>query len=234
MSSEEKIIEATSKGITKGTLEWTEEKVINLIKKFKNKNLAFIQDEEAINDAKEQRKKGEWAFFNKYIKNKDYHILFQIGLTLRSYEQQRKDFRPLQRKVINKYGEWGLHIVHFVQNGLFSKYIGNILERISSDKEIKSEVETLFKNIDNTVVYIRRTDNPKQKINMIITKIRAHSPETFIISSIGGATDNCKGIKNGVMREVSSDYECEEYQAEGRQGKRVYFLNKKRGIPFFP
>ena len=226
MSSEKDPLESISKGATKGALEWTEERIKEAVKKFKQKNLAFIQDSGTIKLAKEQHKTGEWELFKKYVKNKDFRILFILGLTLRKLENQDKPFKELRNKIFKKYKTGGLHIANFVANGLFSKYIGNILEKISKLGEIKSEIEDLFQNIDNKVSFIGHRDNMSQREGEIVTKIHAFSPDTFIISSVGYAIPICEKIKERVMQKISSKYNYEEYMAKGQEGKRIYFLNK--------
>ncbi len=145
-----------------------------------------------------------------------------MGLTLRN-----KGFATLKKKILHnrKYGRRGLHIAQFVQNGLFGKYLVNILETVSSEEELKIEIKILFDNIENRVVFIRTTDKLQQKIREIVTKIEAHSPNTFIISSIGSAKLNCETIKNGVMEQISSDYACELYASE-QKNRMIYFLNR--------
>ena len=92
---------------------------------------------------------------------------------------------------------------------------------------IRSEVKDLFKNIDDKVVFISQKYGlkPKQKVGEIISKIHAHSPEIFIISSIRGAMKACEIIKDGVMKKLSDEYDCEFYESE-QKGKLIYFLNR--------
>ena len=52
----EKLVEHSVKGATKATLEHGEEKILNWIEKFKNKELLFIGDRETIIDTSNQRK----------------------------------------------------------------------------------------------------------------------------------------------------------------------------------
>ena len=81
-------VESAAKGAVKAVLEYSEEKLKELVERFKNKDLVFIQDKEIIEIAKEQRAKGEWAFFKIYVKDNDLRILFQMGLTLRELEKK--------------------------------------------------------------------------------------------------------------------------------------------------
>lgn len=113
-----------------GFMDWTEDKVRQLVTKFKTKDIAFIKDVEIINIAKEQRTKSEWVLFKQYIKDKDLRIIFQMGLTLRKLDEQnmQPEIEDLKRRIIEKYDTKGLHTAQIVQNGVFSKYVGNILK----------------------------------------------------------------------------------------------------------
>lgn len=217
---------------TKGALDWTVEKVHELIIRFKERKLAFVSDVETINTAREQRKTPEWIFFKDNVKNSDLRILFHMGLTLRKLEDEGRslELHNLRTRIFRKYDEEGLHVAQVVQNGIFSKYLGIVLDRVPTSDKLKSEILSLFKNIENTVSFIQKKDEKKveKKTNEIASKILAHSPKTFILSSIGKAMDTCEQIQNSVMARIS-DYESELYQSKT---KRIYFLNKIVKITF--
>lgn len=219
-------IESIAKGTTEGALNYLGMSLKTLVDKFMNKDLSFVEDEEVISVAKEQRKKAEWDLFRTYVKDKEMHILFQMGLTLRELENDKKDFEPLKNKIRNKFKKRGLHIAYFIQNGLFGKLIANILGRFRTTEDIKSEVENILNNIEKTVTFINQFDKEEYISEEIITKIRAHSPETFIISSVGSAIETCIKVKESVMEIISDNYTCEVYENEG-ENKRIYFLNRK-------
>ena len=115
---------------TKGALDWASEKgkslIKNLAEKIRNKDLVFIGDRDTIERAKQQRHKSEFTFFKQIITNTDSRNLFQMGLTLRSLQRDNKEaeMKNLKTKIKNKFDHNGLHFAYFVQNGLFSKYLG--------------------------------------------------------------------------------------------------------------
>lgn len=150
-----------------------------------------------------------------------------MGLTLRKLDKEGKDLRALQEKILKKYDTNGLRVAHFVQNGLFSKYVGNILERAITSQKLTFEIENLFQNIDKTVAFIQSKDEGRteEKINEIVAKIRVNSPETFVISSSGSAMEACEIIIHGVMSMISG-YTLENYNAESRM-RKIFFLNKE-------
>lgn len=147
-----------------------------------------------------------------------------MGLTSRELDKQKKtaDLESLRAKILNKYDTNGLHIAQFIQNGFFGKFLGNILERASTPQKLKFEIETLLKNIDKTVVFIKQNDDVERKTQEIVTKIQANSPNTFIICSSGRASENCEKIKGKVMKRISG-YIAELYKTEY---KEIYFINK--------
>lgn len=209
---------------TKGVLDWTAEKIREFIIRFKERKLAFVSDIKIINMAIELRKKPEWDFFKNNVQDSDIRILFQMGLTLKRLEDEGRplEWQNLRQIIFRKYERWGLHVAQVVQNGIFSKYVGVVLDRALTAAELKSEILSLFKNIDNTVSFIQIKDNVEKKTNEITSKILAHSPRVYILSSARTAMDVCKKIRNSVMNRIS-DYESELYESGI---KRIYFLNK--------
>jgi len=228
MSSESSLdpIESAAKGLTKGTLEWTHEKLKEWVIKFKDKDLAFIKDIETINLVKEQRETGEWDLFKKYVGDGKLRILFQMGLTFRKLEKEKKhlELDALRKKTFNKFNAKGLHIAEFVQNDLFSKYIGNRLNRAVTSHKLKFEIDDLFNNLENRVAFIQVVHQEKieKKADEIITKIQANSPDTFIISGSGLAIGVCEQIKEKIVSAISG-YEEELYKIED---KKIFFLNR--------
>jgi hypothetical protein len=221
-------IESAAKGVTKGVLEWTEEKLERAIQKFRDRKLAFVQDTETIRVAKEQRQTSEWQFFRTYVDDKKLHVLFQMGMTLRQLELEDSMIRleNLRKRIFNKYDIEGLHIAEFVQNGLFSRFFAIIIEKVKPIDKLRSEIKDLFKNIETTVSFIQIHDNVKKESNRIVARIQSHSPATYVISSAGSAETKCKQIKDIVMHRISG-YEEEHYSTEM---KEIYFLNKVRTL----
>ena len=225
MSSKDPI-ESASKGAAKAIIEWSEEKVRQLVRKFRDRKIAFVHNTEIIEVAKEQRQTSEWELFRKYVDDERLHILFQMGLTLRRVEKNKKQCDELRQRIFKKYDAQGLHIAQFVQNGFFAKYLGNILERTRLPTETKAEIESLFKNFEVTNSYIQQGDSVEKEAATIVTRIQSHSPTTYTISGSKSATNRCKQVRDIVMRRISG-YTDELYRTDI---KEIYFLNKVEKI----
>ena len=102
-------------------------------------------------------------------------------------------------------------------------YIGNILDKASTDEELGFEILELFDKVEHNVIFIKAADNDKQKAREILSRIDANSPKTFIISSGGTANKICTRIHEKLMKELPG-YESESYSTEN---KEIYFLNRK-------
>jgi len=135
-------LSSAAKGATQGALEWIESKISLLISKFHDRELAFIRDLETINTAKRVRTKREFAAFKRYVTDKDSRVLFQMGLTLRKLDADGKEEqrRQLCERIINKYDIAGLHFAYFVQNGSFSKFLGNVLGKNINEERLTKEI----------------------------------------------------------------------------------------------
>ncbi len=226
MSSNPDPLDSATRGATKGFLDWTAEKVKELVIKLRDRKIAFVADVETVRIAREQRKTSEWIIFRDNVSDSDLRILFQMGLTLRKLENEGQSIHPLRQKIFKKYGKKGLHVAQVVQNGTFSRYYGSILEKAATPEKLRAEILDLFTNVDNRVIFVQKIDKVKKKADLIVTKLNANSPDTFVISGYGNAKEICKKIHNEVMQRISG-YESELYKSDI---KRIYFLNKKQTI----
>ena len=56
------------KDTIEASLEFSKQQIVNFVKKFRDRKLAFIEDEKTIELAKEQYESGESKFYHNYIK----------------------------------------------------------------------------------------------------------------------------------------------------------------------
>jgi len=70
--------EGAAKGAVEGGLNWTAEAIKKFVSKFREKKLAFIQDEKTIKIVKEQYHSGELAIYREYVNDKEMLVLRQM------------------------------------------------------------------------------------------------------------------------------------------------------------
>jgi hypothetical protein len=212
-----------SEGAVKGVLSFSEEKIKEVIEKFKNHELNFIEDQETIDLVKEQLKTGEWSFYKEHVKDKKLRVLIQMGLALRRLEKDPEKLQNLRDNIIFGFGEDGLHISQFVQNKILSKYLGTVVSEINSEQDLIGALEDLLKNIDKFVIFIKTNDNIERSTKKIITRIDANAPKIFILGSRKSAIDNCNKIKENLKKEIT-DY---KFTINEDEEKLILFLLRK-------
>ena len=186
MSSDNPISDI-SEGVVKGFLDWSAEKIDSLVKKLKNKELAFIEEPKTIEIVREQYRSGEAKFYEIYIKDRNLLFLVKLGLTLRKLEQDKERTQNLRDKILKKHEIEGLHIAEFVQNGILNSYVAILLKELTSIEKLTEDIEQILKNIEKCTIFVLGTSNKAEIIKNADIKVNSHSPKIFIISGFKSA-----------------------------------------------
>lgn len=198
-----------AEGTTKGILDWSSEKIKIFIQKFKDKKLAFIQDNETIQIVKEQFNSGELNFYKNYIEDKEILFLVKLGLTLRKLEGNTSRKQNLRTKIFDRYEINGLHIAQFVENGILNRYTAILIDDLISIEDLKKKIESTLKNIEKHVLFVKMSDSERNVIENSRTIVFANSPNIFIISGISSAAEI---IRKGepTITQLFTDYNLEK------------------------
>lgn len=215
-------VAGAARGVTRAAIDYTEEKLKAWIAKFRNKELAFVEDQDSINIAKELRTRPEYEFFSTYIEDRSQRVLFQMGLLLRELETNTDRLQTARTRIRNNYGLKGLHFAQLVQSGSFSRYIASIFDKFATKQQLKFEIINLIEKIDTMVTFVMEMDNVEDQSNTIITRIRANSPNTYIVCSFRSAISKCDKVMENVWKEITT-YESEIYQS---RDDKIFFLTK--------
>lgn len=222
MSSDD-FIASTAEGATKGFLEFSAEKINDWLKKFKNKELAFIQDKKTIDIVREQYNSGESKFYKTYINDPHLLFLIRMGLTLRRLEDDKERQLSLRDRIFRKYKVGGLHIAEFVQNGILNRYAGILIEELTSIENLQNEIEEVLKNIDKYTIFVQANSTQIEILKKINIIISSHSPCIFIISGFKNAaklvSDSLENFK-----EILKDYDFERFSSGE---KEILFFKRK-------
>jgi hypothetical protein len=210
-------IESAAKGATKAVIEWSGAAITSLVQKFQTRELAFIQNQKIISDISNISENEEFILFKKYIDNKSSHTLFKLGIYLRKLEHDRDSYENLKQKIIKRHKSAGIHIAYIAQNKLFLKLHASLAERFTQDL-VRRELNSIFADIDKYILFISRNDIESQKIQEALSKVYAHSPDTFMISSwMKEAVKVCKKIQGKLYSQLKSNYMCQFYAEDDKQ-----------------
>ncbi|MFA5246826.1 MAG: hypothetical protein WC408_02965 [Candidatus Micrarchaeia archaeon] len=219
-------IESVAKGATSAALSWTESKISALVRKFKQGELSFIQDEETIDLVKKEKNTPENELYKKYISQRDYRLLVQMGLCLRRLEPEPEKNKKLRDKITGKYGQRGLHIAQVVQSGLFKRLVDLLLGSVSSDIEMNEGIASMLDHIDKYVVFVKAGEPVSLTKNALLQRINANLPKAVVIFSRGqDAIENADQIFTFIKENVCG-YEFEE-QLSLEKCQKYQFIIKK-------
>lgn len=141
-------VEASVKGAVKGLLEFSAEKIQELIEKHKQGALSFIEDSETIELVKSQKNRPEWFMYAKYVTDKNLRIQIQMGMVLKKLESDKQKLDSLRDKIRKKYNVKGLNVAELVQSGIFGKYVNLLLGEANEEKELENGIEQILSDID--------------------------------------------------------------------------------------
>ncbi|MBS3170255.1 hypothetical protein J4223_00570 [Candidatus Woesearchaeota archaeon] len=204
--------------IIKGIIFYSEDKIKELVRKFQEREIAFIQKRETIDLVKEQIKSGEWNLLSKYIRKNELKILVQMGLTLRRLED-KKDFNSLQDlrdKIVYKFGEDGLHISQFVQNKILTEFLASYISNQRNLEDLIRNIEKILNNLEKQVIFIKADDNVDKILEKLNIKLNANEPDSFIIFAKESAIKNAEKINLRLQKIKDFNYKIEIKQ-EKRQ-----------------
>ena len=224
MSSEE-LTDGLTKEVTKGILEFSKENILAFIKKFKERKLAFIKEQKTIETVKEQYRSGEGKFYKKYLKNKELLFLVRMGLTLRKMENDEERLHNLRAKIFSKYKVRGLHIAEFAQTGILNRYVGILLEELTSIEDFQKELEEVLENIEKHTIFVQKINKSPEIVKKAVTITDAHSPSIFIVAGIKPAAEIIQGCVEK-LKIILKEYELE--RVSGAEKEILFFKRKGR------
>ncbi len=192
-------------------MEWSSEFIKKLAEKFQNNKLKFIRDEGNIKIVKEQYNSGELQIYKYYINDKKRLMILRMGLVLRKLEKigEREKKQRLREDIMKKYEIKGLHVAQFVENGILNRYIGILLDDISSVENFKERINEIIENIEKYVIFVKGSDSERGVLDSCLRITTPNLSMIFIVSGMGFAVKIIRKIEERLIA-LLKDYELEK------------------------
>ncbi|MFW5846650.1 MAG: hypothetical protein ACOCUU_00680 [Nanoarchaeota archaeon] len=208
--------EGIGRGATKGILNYGEKKIKEFITLFKDKKIGFIGDNKTIENAKQTKVSGEWAFYKPYIKDEELRFIIRLGLVLRKIEADTERLQNLKDKIKRRYGVKGLHIAYFVQNGALNRYVAILLDDLDSTETLTKVITSTLQNIEKHAIFVNWRYKANELVKESITKISSHSPSIFMISGVGPAAKIIKESEQ-LLTDTLNKYRLEKISTRNKE-----------------
>ncbi|MBI2666049.1 hypothetical protein HYX13_00395 [Candidatus Woesearchaeota archaeon] len=210
------LVSDIAEGTTKGFLEWSTERITSLAKKIKEHKLAFIEEKKTIEIVKQQYNCGEIKFYERYIQDKELLLLVRMGLTLRKLEEDEERLLNLRDKIHMRYGPKGLHIAQFAQNGILNRYFGLLIEKLTSEEELKDKMYDVLKNIEKYALFVPANSKVAEIIRKTTTVIDSHSPSIYVIAGLKSAAPIASEAIIS-LEPVMESYDSERFSSKDKE-----------------
>ena len=188
-------LKSATQGVTLGVLEWTEQKVKDLVKQFQNRQLAFIKSADNIELVKAERNSSEFSILKQFIpKGTKYSIQIQMGLALRMTADDQPRTNELRRKIQRTFGDSGLHVAEITQVGLTGQLLTRLVELYPKPEEVRDKLLYFLDHVEDLAIFVRNDSVSGAIASVIPTRIESYTIHLMILFGCGYAT--------GVVRDV--------------------------------
>jgi hypothetical protein len=208
----------TSAAVGKGLDEATK-KGRELAARFRDRNVAFIQDGATISAVREARKTAEYLTLHRFVQERRERVLLSLGIVWRSYQSDQQRMHKERAKVIKAHGLPGLHLAEAMQAGLL-KLIESELERMGlPNNTLEEEMRAVVDEVDRFVTFVQTESTVNEELSLVLHKGRSFFPRVFVVAGSGTAVE----VASEVAREANKrlpDYDVRRNQ----RGQQVAFV----------
>ena len=116
-------------------------------------------------------------------------------------------------KIFDKFEVNGVRIAQFVENGILNRYIGILIDNMSSIIDFKDKIIYVLKNINKHVLFVKKEDSERSVIQHVTSSVASNSPLIYIISGKSSAAEivrKCEGrlvqlLPDYILEKISSN-----------------------------
>jgi len=221
-------IASTAKGVTQGIIEHAEDKIKEFVKKLRQGELAFIEDEETIERVTSQKQKPGWKIYQNYIKDKQLRVQVQMGFCLKDLETTNsiEKLKKLRGIIYKKYGPNGLNVAELTQRGLLERYVLLLLGKNDDDASLRAGIEEILRDVSRYVFFIKAEEDIVKTGGIIVARINGSAPRAILLLSRGKDAEKKADEIVGNIQINTNGYSL-EIQKELDTCQNHYFLLRK-------
>lgn len=195
------LIESVSKGVTEGTLEWTKQQVLDYIKRFQNRELAFVKNSQNIELVKSERSSSEYSLLSQWVPKEPYLILALAGLALRQIADDQHRVTELTDKINSRYGASGLHIAELTQIGITRQLLNRLVELHHKPQDVTKWLVYFFEHVEDMAIFVKNTDDPAAIASVVFTRIESSAFHMMLLLGSGYT----KNVLLKILREIKQN-----------------------------
>lgn len=207
-------IRSATEGATMALLRWSKQEIRSLVQRFKNREIAFVENPSTVAALIEEKKGPEYQLYRHYVKDSKFRILCLMGLTLRKLEGT-DGLETLRNKIYKKHDEEGLHVAQAVQSGILGILIQERIKDVGSEINLSRELDAILRGVEQSIEFVQLDDDSKRKAHELAIRIHAQRPRVLVVAGLGGAKVIAERVVKGILQEVK-DYAFRKYEDTAR------------------
>jgi hypothetical protein len=206
-----------TEGATKAGLEFAAERISEWISKFKNKELAFIQDKETILAVRRERESAEWKLISQFLKDPPLRIQVQVGFVFRELQKNKEKLGEARARIIATYGTDGLHVAELAQLGILGELLARLTSLMgSSVQDVSKSLTSFLENSKSLAIFVTAESSVRLIVRKAETRLESLEPHLLIFFAKGFARSVLKKVLAQLRRDgyyVESEFSGEQLTA---------------------
>ena len=194
---------SAAKGAVEGGLNWSSEKISELVKRFLNRELAFVEDKKNIEVVKKQREAEEYKLLQQYVPKGYLRILCQMGLALRGMENDQNRMQELKDNIYRKYRTPGVHIAELVQIKVVTQLLARLVTIYGNRPDIEKTLTAFLTQIDELALFVKKGDEKRAERLADLVMSRVDTNPTHMMIVFGRAFAKTAVLK--IVKKIKED-----------------------------
>jgi hypothetical protein len=194
---------SATRGAVGGGLDWSSEKISELVERFLNRELAFVEDKKNIETVKKQREAEEYKLLQQYIPKGYLRILCQMGLALREMENDQNRMQQLKDTIHGKYRKAGVHIAELVQIRVVTQLLARLVTIYGNHGDIEKTLTSFLMQIDDLALFVSKEDEKRVERLSRLVMDRVDNNPTHMMIVFGRALAKRTVLK--ILKKIKDD-----------------------------
>ena len=179
--------EGAAKGTVEGFLNWTKEQVEELARKFRDREIAFVEDKSTAETIKRQKDVSDYGFITRFLPRGHLRVLVSLGLALRQMEDNRQDVTQLKNSIYAQFGNIGVWVAELVQLGLVSQLLARLTKIYNNPKDVEKRLVAFLEQVDQLAIWISKRDmkNYRRFVDLVSSRVDTNPSQMVILLGKG-------------------------------------------------
>lgn len=195
--------EGAAKGAVEGFLNWTKEQILELARKFKDREVGFVEDKPTAETIKRQKDTSDYKVIIEFLPKGHLRVLVSLGLSLRQMENNQLSVAKLKDNIHDQFGNSGLRAAELVQIGIVSQLLAHLTKIYSNPKDVQRKLVAFLEHVDQLAIWVAKEDMKHTKRISELVRVRVDTNPSQMVILLGRAKATAAVLK--ILHDLKAD-----------------------------